>query len=275
MSATIDFYTGHPISTAIIESRLRAAHGGLEGLRPEDLFPHDQDHYGGLAANEALAAAARLAPGQQVVDFCAGLGGPARYFAHRHGVRVTGVDLTPARVDGAQRLTALVGLGDRVQVIRGDVTATPLPDACADVVLSQEAFLHIPHKPAVLAEAFRLLRPGGRLAFTDWVAHEAPPADDMALLAEGIAVAGLWSIPQYRAGLAEAGFAVELAQDLTADWAVILRERLAMFNRMRAEAQAAGTPPGQDAFHRAYVRFVALVGAGVLGGARFAARKPG
>ncbi len=275
MQTTVDFYTGHPISTGIIEARLVAAHGGLKGLRPEDLWPHDQDHYGGLAANAALAEAARLAPGMEVVDFCAGLGGPARYFAHRYGVRVTGVDLTPVRVAGAGRLTALVGLGDRVRVIQGDVTACPLPDGCADVVLSQEAFLHIPHKPAVLAEAYRLLRPGGRLAFTDWVAHAAPPAADMALLAEGIAVAGLWSIPRYRDGLAEAGFAVELAEDLTADWAVILRERLAMFERMRAEAAAAGTPQGEGAFYRAYVRFVALVGEGVLGGARLAARKPG
>lgn len=274
MTSTVDFYTGHPISTAIIETRLRAQHGGLSGLVPEDLFPHDQDHYGGLAANEALAARAGLAPGQEVVDFCAGLGGPARYFAHRHGVRVTGIELTPARVAGAQRLTALVGLDGQVRVLQGDVTACPLPDGCADVVLSQEAFLHIPHKPAVLAEAFRLLRPGGRLAFTDWVAHSPPPPDDMDLLGEGIAVADLWSIPDYRAGLAAAGFADIQTDDLTEAWADILRERLAMFNRMRAEAAAAGTPPGQDSFYRAYVRFVALVGAAVLGGARLAARKP-
>lgn len=275
MTSTIDFYTGHPISTGIIETRLRAEHGGLEGLTPEDLFAHDQDHYGGLGANDALAGCAGLAPGLEVVDFCAGLGGPARYFAHRYGVRVTGVELTPARAEGAERLTALVGLTDRVRVLQGDATSSPLPDGCADVVLSQEALLHIPDKPAVLAEAFRLLRPGGRLAFTDWIAHSAPADEDMALLQEGIAVAGLWSIPDYRAGLAGAGFAVESATDLSADWAVILRERLAMFNRMRAEAEAAGTPPGADAFYRAYVRFVALVNEGVLGGARFGAVKPG
>ena len=275
MTSTIDFYTGHPISPGIIEARLRAARGGLEGLVPEELFAHDQDHYGGLEANAALAACAGLAPGLDVVDFCAGLGGPARYFAHRHGLRVTGIELTPARVEGAQRLTALVGLQDRVRILEGDVTACPLPDGCADAVLSQEAFLHIPDKNAVLAEAFRLLRPGGRLAFTDWVAHAPPGEDDMALLRQGIAVAGLWSIPAYREGLAAAGFEVESVTDLTPDWAVILRERLAMFERMRAEAAAAGTPPGPETFHRAYVCFVALVGQAVLGGARFGARKPG
>jgi sarcosine/dimethylglycine N-methyltransferase len=274
MSSTVDFYTGHPISTGIIEARLGAENGGLDSLTPDDLFAHDQDHYGGLAANDALAARARLQPGYEIVDFCAGLGGPARYFAHRYGARVTGIELTPARVAGAERLTALVGLGEQVRVVEGDVTACPLPDASADVVVSQEAFLHIPHKPDVLAEAFRLLRPGGRLAFTDWIAHTPPTREDMALLKEGIAVAGLWSIPEYRAGLEAAGFEVEHVDDLTSDWAEILRERLAMFNRMRAEAEVAGTPPGQDAFYRAYVRFVALVGDAVLGGARFAALKP-
>jgi sarcosine/dimethylglycine N-methyltransferase len=95
----------------------------------------------------------------------------------------------------------------------------------------------------------------------------------MALLKEGIAVAGLWSIPEYESGLEAAGFEVEHVDDLTADWAVILRERLAMFNRMRAEAEAAGTPrpgcllPCLCAFRRAG-------GDAVLGGARFAARKP-
>jgi sarcosine/dimethylglycine N-methyltransferase len=274
MSTTIDFYTGHPISTGIIESRLRAAHGGLEGLTPEDLFAHDQDHYGGLAANDALAARAQLEPGLEIVDFCAGLGGPARYFAHRHSVRVSGIELTPARVAGATRLTALVGLNEQVRIIEGDVTSCPLPDASADVVLSQESFLHIPHKPDVLAEAFRLLRPGGRLAFTDWIAHTPPTREDLELLQDGIAVAGLWSIPEYEAGLEAAGFEVEHVDDLTGDWAVILRERLTMFNRMRAEAELAGTPPGQETFYRAYVRFVALVGDAVLGGARFTARKP-
>src|SRR5581483_2797083 len=115
------FYTRHPISAAIIRERLRAARRNLDGARPEELFAHDQDHYGGLAANDALASAARIGPGTRVADFCAGLGGPARYLAHRYGADVTGIELTPARVKGAQELTRRVGLQDRVRIVEGNV----------------------------------------------------------------------------------------------------------------------------------------------------------
>ena len=70
--SAIDFYDRHPISAQIILAKLEAARGTLEGLKPEDLFPHDQDHYGGLAANDALAKSARISIGSKVVDLCAG-----------------------------------------------------------------------------------------------------------------------------------------------------------------------------------------------------------
>src|SRR5882757_2948512 len=130
----IYFYTRHPISSAIILAKLRAARGHLDRVTPDELFPHDQDHYGGLAANDALAKAARVEAGSRVVDFCAGLGGPARYFAHRYRADVTGIELTPARVAGAAELTALVSLQNRVRVLEGNVMAVPLPDAAMDAV---------------------------------------------------------------------------------------------------------------------------------------------
>ena len=51
----IFYYGRHPITAEIILSKLRASRGNLYGLRPEDLYPHDQDHYGGLEANDVLA----------------------------------------------------------------------------------------------------------------------------------------------------------------------------------------------------------------------------
>src|SRR6266545_3727432 len=116
--SAIDFYERHPISCAIILAKLQASRGHLDRLRPEVLFPHDQDHYGGLAAN-ALAERAGIGKGMRVADFCAGLGGPSRYFADRYGADVTGIELTPARVKGAEELTRRVGLEGRVRVIEG------------------------------------------------------------------------------------------------------------------------------------------------------------
>src|SRR5437868_5159885 len=193
----IDFYDRHPISAQIILARLEAARGTLEGLQPEDLFAHDQDHYGGLAANDALALAAQIGLGSEVVDFCAGLGGPARYFGHRYGADVTGIELTPARVAGAAELTRLVGLSDRVRVIEGNVMDVPLRDAAMDAVVSQEALLHVPDKGRALAEAYRILKSGGRLAFTDWTPDAPLRAADADLLWRGMAAQSLQSVARY------------------------------------------------------------------------------
>jgi sarcosine/dimethylglycine N-methyltransferase len=270
----VGFYSRHPISATIILHRLRAERGSLQDLSPPDLFPHDQDHYGGVDANDALARAAAIGEGSRVADFCAGLGGPARYLAWTYGADVTGVDLTPARVKGAAELTRLVGLSDRVRVIEGDVTKVPLPDCRFDAVISQEAFLHVPDKGQAIREAFRVLRPGGRFALTDWVAHRPLNPDDAELFWQGQAVRNLQSVADYQRLIAEAGFTRESTTDLSAEWAEILRKRLEMYRQLREETRAAGAPSGHDAFYRSYVRLVELVGAGDLGGARFAAEKP-
>jgi len=273
IESPVDFYRTHPISSEIVLAKLAARRGNLDAVAPPELFDLDQDHYGGLDANEALARLADLRPGLEVADFCAGLGGPARYFAHTRGVRVTGIDLTPARVAGAAALTQLVGLDDSVQVIEGNVERVPMADASVDVVLSQEAFLHLPHRDRAIAEAFRILRPGGRLAFTDWVAHRELSTADRQLLWDGMAVQRLESLSSYQSLLRDAGFEVAGVEDLTADWTVILRERLRMFNELRSATIAAGTPSGHDAFYRSYVLFVRLIEERVLGGGRFLALK--
>ncbi len=266
-------YDRHPISAAQVIARLTSERGDLSDVGPEDLFAHDQDHYGGLDANDAIARLADLKRGMHVADFCAGLGGPARYLAHSRGVHVTGIDLNAGRVAGAAELTRLVGLEDQVEVREGDVTATGLSDAEFDAVVSQEAFLHVPDKAAVVREAHRVLRPGGRLVFTDWVLH-APLTDaDADVLWRGLAAQTLQSISDYEALLQSAEFTVERTDDLTADWAVILDQRFAMYEALRAETGAAGLPQGEDAFYEAYARLVALVRDGVLGGGRFAARR--
>lgn len=274
VTSAIDFYEKHPISADIVIAKVKESRGSLVGVAPEDLYPFDQDHYGGLEANDALAAAAGLAPGQAVADFCAGLGGPARYLARRYGVTVTGIELTPKRVAGAARLTDLVGLAGSVRVLEGDVRQVPLPDASQDAVISQEAFLHVPENPRAFAEAFRILKPGGRMAFTNWTAPRPLTDADAQLMWDGMAVQKLFSAAEQADMLRAAGFEVQTIEDLSAAWGEILKQRLAMYQKLRGETEKAGTSTGHDAFYRSYVRFVELVLDGGLGGGRLVARKP-
>lgn len=271
--SAIDFYERHPISAQIILAKLEAARGTLEDLQPEELFAHDQDHYGGLAANDALARAAHIGLGSEVVDLCAGLGGPARYLAHRYGANVTGIELTPARVAGAAELSGRVGLDQMVRVLEGNVMELPLPDAGYDAVVSQEALLHVPDIARAFKEAYRVLRPGGRFAFTNWVVHRPLSEAQRQLLWDGMAAATLISIDEHTQLLRDAGFEVEAVEDETEAWGAILAERLRMYNKLRGEAEAAGTPAGHDDFYRSYVLFVDLVQQKAMGGARFTAVK--
>jgi len=273
-SHIIAFYDRHPISCGQILEKLRATRGGLEGLVPADLFAHDQDHYGGLTANDALAERAGIGAGSLVADFCAGLGGPARYLAHRYGASVVGLELNAGRATGAAALNRLVGLQRKVWMLRADVMYAPLATARADAVISQEALLHIPDKPAALAEAFRVLKGGGRLVFTDWVVHQALETLESAAMWQGIGAQSLQRLQDYDALLRRAGFEVLAVEDLTADWAGILAERFAMYRRLRQETLDAGLPSGDEAFYQAYARLVASVQAGTLGGGRFTAVKP-
>ena len=267
------FYSRHPISSEQILVRVSAQRGNLDGLVPADLFEHDQDHYGGLGVVDLLAQRAGIGPGRQVADFCAGLGGPARYLAHRHGAIVTCIELNADRAPGAWELTQRVGLGERVRVIRGDVMKVPIASESMHAVISQEAFLHVPDKAATLREAHRILRPGGRLAFTDWAEHRPLEAGDYTVLWEGIAAQALQSFDGYRGLLQQAGFKDIEVEDVTADWAEILAQRFRMYCELREETRRAGLPSGNDAFYDSYRRLVSLVQAGTLGGGRFVARR--
>lgn len=272
--SVIDFYDRHPISEAQVLAAARRARGpDLRPLTAEDLFPWDQDHYGGLEAVDALARLARIGTGTRVLDVCAGLAGPARFLASRRGCRVTGLELNAGRAAGAARLTAMVGLGDRVRVVRGDATALPFAEGAFDACISEEGLLHVPDKAAVAREAHRVLRPGGRLAFTDWIARPALGDGERRRLEEWMAAVTLPTLEGYRALLGRAGFVSVAAEDLSDEWRAILRERLAMYRALRADTVARLGEARYLEYEALYAFFVGLVEAGRLGGARFSASR--
>jgi sarcosine/dimethylglycine N-methyltransferase len=267
----VDFYSRHPISEAQIVAALRRGGKDLERLAPEDLYDFDQDHYGGLEAVEALGRRAGIDAASRVLDVCAGLAGPARFMARRWGARVTGIDLNPERAAGARRLSAAVGLDGLVRMVRGDAQVLPFRAGAFTAVVSQEGLLHVPDKAEALAECRRVLLPGGRIAFSDWIATARLSDRERRRLDEWMAAVTLQSIEGYKALLAGAGFVAVGAEDLSIEWIAILRRRLEMFRGLRADSVARLGQARYDEYDQLYAFFVGLVEAGRLGGARFSA----
>lgn len=268
----IDFYDRHPISEAQVLDALRRQGKDTGRLRPEDLYEWDQDHYGGLPAVEALARRAGIGRGSRVLDVCAGLGGPARFLAQRFGARVTALDLNAGRGVGCARLTRLVGLRGQVVALRGDAQRLPFRRGAFTAVVSQEGLLHVPDKGQVLAECARVLAPGGRIAFSDWIASARLGDGERRRLGEWMAAVTIQTIGSYRDLLGRAGFAAVETEDLSREWIAILRRRLEMYRRLREQTVARQGQARYDEYDQLYTFFVGLVESGKLGGARFSAR---
>jgi ubiquinone/menaquinone biosynthesis C-methylase UbiE len=271
----IAFYDRHPISESQVLAAVRRRRGALADapLSADDLFDFDQDHYGGLAAVDALARLAAIGAGTRVLDVCAGLAGPARFLASRRGCRVVAIELNAQRALGAWRLTRLVRLHDRVRVVRGDATALPFGRGRFEACVSQEALLHIADKGAALGEMHRVLAPGGRLAFSDWIARAALGDGERRRLHEWMAATTLQTLDGYRQLIGAAGFRAVAVEDLTDEWRVILRGRLEMFRAMREETVARLGEARYQEYDQLYGFFVGLIDAGKLGGGRFSATR--
>lgn len=160
-----------------------------------------------------------------------------------------------------------------MSVVRDDATALPFGGARFDACLSQEALLHIADKAAVLAEARRTLVPGGRLAFTDWIARPALGDGERERLWRWMAATALQTLDGYRALLGRAGFVAVEAEDCSDAWRHILRARLQVYRAMRDDTVGRLGRARYEEYDRLYAFFVGLVEAGKLGGGRFSATR--
>ena len=268
------FYNTHPISESQVLNKLEQTGADTSILTVELLQHHDQDHFGGLAATDALARHAKINESTHVLDLCCGLGGPARYLAYHHGCRVTGVDMNTDRLAGAVRLTERTKLQDRVLFHHANALQTGLADETFDVIVSQEAFCHIPNKKTLIAECVRLLKPGGRIVYTDILARNSMTNEIRSRLENEMAFSELSTLEQYCHLLEEKGCQVVEVEDLSDDWAQILIDRLAMYRSLKEQTVSSFGLAHFQKWDRTYSFFVDLYRSGELGGGRFVARKP-
>jgi len=275
LSAVVAFYDAHPINEEQILAALKSKGVALESVTEDVLLEHDQDHFGGIEANDILAAKAGIQRQHHVLDVCSGMGGPARYLAHRIGCRVTGLDLTRSRYDSAIRLTQLAKLSRLVDFRLGDALNMPFEDASFDIVIGQEAWCHVPDKPRLIAECARVVKPGGAIAFTDILRRAPLESAELQRMQQGMPFPTLETLEGYGALLNQNGCIVSQLDDLSQHWAQILVQRLAMYRSLESDTVRKFGAEHFRKWDETYAYFVGLFREGKLGGGRFVARKAG
>jgi len=153
-------------------------------------------------------AVADLHPGETVLDLGSGGGIDVLLSARRVGPDgfAYGVDMTEEMLDLA-RANAAKAAATNVAFLQGTIEDLPLPDASVDVVISNCVINLSTDKPRVLAEMFRVLRPGGRIGVSDVVAEDQLSVEDRAARGSYAGcIAGALSRQEYLDGLAAAGF---------------------------------------------------------------------
>ena len=176
------------------------------GYSTEELKVLPIDANLGLGCGNPTAIAS-LQPGQTVLDLGSGAGIDCFLAAKQVGPtgRVIGVDMTPQMIDKA-RANATAGGYTNVEFRLGEIEALPVADGTVDVIISNCVLNLSPEKDRVLGEAFRVLKPGGRVVVSDMVSDHAIPD----VLQESLdSVAGCLPTPRerYLDDFRRAGFA--------------------------------------------------------------------
>ena len=212
---------------AVAASSLSGDHAGVRqvaeafGYTPDELAAVPAGAHMGLSCGNPTATA-HLKPGEVVVDL--GCGGAIDVLLAAKKVGPTGkaigIDMTPEMIERAKANAAAVGAAN-AEFHLARMEALPLPDGTADCLISNCVINLVPDKSAVFAEMFRVLKPGGRVAFSDIALKgELPPDVATSVAAYVGCVAGAIPIADYVRMLTEAGFegvqVVDAKKDLNA-----------------------------------------------------------
>jgi cyclopropane fatty-acyl-phospholipid synthase-like methyltransferase len=213
------------------------------GSRAEAAVRHDafgddigQSSWITAAAWLRYADQAHVREHSHVLEVGSGSGGPAVHLASAVGCRITGVDLNQQGVRNGNELAAARGLGDRVTFQAVDASK-PLPFAAAtfDAVLSNDAMCHISNRQDVLADWHRVLRPGGRILFTDAMVITGLVSQEELSVRSSIGSYFFLPPGENERLVALAGFTLLATEDVTSEAEVIAKQWHAARQRHRPE----------------------------------------
>lgn len=148
--------------------------------------------------------------GRSVLDIGCGAGGVTLHILRKHDAgHVTGFDVEEPVIRHAVDRAAMMGETSRASFVQAPPGELPFADASFDIIFSKDALLHVPDKDALFADIFRVLKPGGVFAASDWlISHDGEPSQDMRnyVAAEGLSFS-MASPARYRRAMEQAGFA--------------------------------------------------------------------
>jgi ubiquinone/menaquinone biosynthesis C-methylase UbiE len=148
---------------------VQAVYSGPEG-RLWELLMGEQIHIGGFQSSMDLAGRACVREGWRGVDFCCCNGAGMRFLLRfRKVAHMTGVDATPVVLALARQRAAAEGVSDRTAFVEANVCTTGLPTGSFDFVWGEDAWCYVEDKAKLIAEAARLVKAKGVIAFTDWM----------------------------------------------------------------------------------------------------------
>jgi len=205
-------------------------------LRYERIFGKDYVSTGGLETTVKYCKQLNLKPDMKVLDVGSGIGGSAFHMVNNYGCEVVGIDLSVNMVEiGIEKLDDYK-LHDKIRFEVADCTKRTFPDASFDVIYSRDTILHISDKPALFANFYKWLKPGGQVFITDYCANEQ--AKWNAEFSAYVASRGydLHTPAKYGKMLEGVGFKSVDAQDATVYWRDILEREKAKLEGSERES---------------------------------------
>jgi SAM-dependent methyltransferase len=195
-------------------SDVQAVYSGPEG-RLWELLMGEQIHIGGLQSSADLAERAGIREGARGVDLCCCTGAGMRFLLRfRKVAHMTGVDATRTVLELARQRAAEEGLAEHATFVEAGVCGTGQATAGFDFVWGEDAWCYVEDKAKLIAEAMRLVKPGGTIAFTDWMEGKVPmSAGEAQRYLAFMKFPSILSLSEYGALLQSGGCTVRVSHD--------------------------------------------------------------
>ena len=164
----------------------------------------------------------------KVIDLGSGYGGSARHLVKETGAHVTCLNLSDTQNDHNRLVTQSEGMQNKIDIQHADFEDIPAANDSFDAVWSQDAFLHAAARDRVIAEAFRVLKPGGHMVFTDPMQVDGIDPDLLSGIYSRLALSSLGSVNYYKDLTSKVGFElidyVDLSKHLPTHYTRIKQE---------------------------------------------------